>query len=51
MKTSHALQASFVRYFFCLLLIVIIGACMASCAPQYGCKAQQRMTGIIPYKR
>lgn len=47
----HALQQSFVRYLFALLLLGIIGISFASCAPAYGCKAQQRMTGIIPYKR
>jgi len=47
----HALHQSFVKYIFTLILLGIIGLSIASCAPQYGCKAQQRMTGIIPYKR
>lgn len=47
----HALQQSFVRYFFALLLLAIIGLSIASCGAQYGCAATAKMGGYHPKNR
>lgn len=51
MKTSHALQPSFIRYIF-FLLLVIIGLSMASCGPQrLGCRQVWKTSGYVPKTR